>query len=408
MNCIARFGADCWTSEYVGFIFWTNPGRHANLNSLSRMKGSQTEIVVESMGFSLSPQQVLSSQLEQQLSGVYERCRLSEGRLELMTGIRARRFWDQRRIPSEISAEAGAEALKVSGVERAQIGGVIHAAVCRDRLEPATAAYVHRSLGLPPEAFFFDLSNACLGFLQAMDTARSIIASGACRAVLVVAGEDGLPLIQNTLQELQQGEWNRKTIKPFFANLTIGSGAVAAVVCDAALAGKNKGLLLGESLLRADSGSCHLCEGGSAGEQGLQMQTDSEALLEAGIRLATKTWQEFLQRTGRQVNGFDAVIPHQVGRSHEKLLGEALGYPMERALLTYPFLGNVGSVALPVTLALGLWKGKITPGASVALMGIGSGLSCQMMEITALEHLPAIGESFAGNSEELEPEWGTR
>lgn len=367
-----------------------------------------TDVVIESMGFALSSEETLSSQLEQQLAGVYERCRLSEGRLELMTGIRARRFWPGLRVPSEIAAEAGAEALRVSGVERSAIGGVIHAAVCRDRLEPATAAYVHRSLGLPPSAFFFDLSNACLGFLQAVDTARALIHSGAHQAILVVAGEDGLPLIQHTLKVLQQGEWTRKTIKPFFANLTIGSGAVAAVVSRADLAKADQGLLLGRSLLRADSGASHLCEGGSAGEQGLQMQTDSEALLEAGIRLAKATWEEFLGETGRGVDGFDVVIPHQVGRSHEKLLGESLGYPMERALLTYPFLGNVGSVSLPVTLALGLWKQRILPGARIALMGIGSGLSCQMMEVTALSHLPAVGEAFTGNRAELNPEWGAR
>jgi 3-oxoacyl-[acyl-carrier-protein] synthase III len=368
----------------------------------------QTEAVIESMGFSLSPVATLSSQLEERLATVYEKCRLSIGRLELMTGIQARRFWPAPRIPSDIAAEAGEEALRVSKIDRSEIGGVIHAAVCRDRLEPATAAYVHRRLGLSPNAFFFDLSNACLGFLQALDTARALIQTGVHRAILVVAGEDGLPLIQHTLRVLQEGEWTRQTIKPFFANLTIGSGAVAAVLTRAESGKTDRGLLLGKSVLRADSTSCNLCEGGSAGEQGLQMQTDSEALLEAGIRLAQKTWQDFRQLTGLSEDGFDAIIPHQVGRSHEKLLAESLGYPMEKALLTYPFLGNVGSVALPITLALGLWKKQINPGSKVALMGIGSGLSCQMMEVTALDQLPAVGESFTGNQEELGPQWGKR
>jgi 3-oxoacyl-[acyl-carrier-protein] synthase III len=370
------------------------------------MNHEPTSIVIDAMGFSLSPQRILSSELEQRLSTVYERNRLSVGRLELMTGIGSRRFWNEPRVPSEIAAEAGAAALRTSNVALDRIDGVIHAAVCRDRLEPATAAYVHQRLGLRREAFFFDLSNACLGFLQAVDTARQMILSGSAQAVLVVAGEDGLPLIQHTLKVLQEGDWNRQTLKPFFANLTIGAGAVAAVVSRKDLVAGERGILLGRSLLRVDSQSCQLCEGGSAEGAGLQMQTDSEALLEAGIRLARATWDDFLQATGCGKDGFDVIIPHQVGRSHEKLLGERLGYPMERALLTYPCLGNIGSVSLPITLALGCWFGQVQPGQRIALMGIGSGLSCQMMDARCLAEPPAIGESYAGERSEIQPQWG--
>ena len=107
----------------------------------------------------LPPEVWSSDELERRLAPVYTRLKLPEGRLELMTGIRERRFWPQAMRPSEISALAGRRALVAAGVGPADIDLLIHAAVCRDRLEPSTAAYVHGFLGLGPQAQILDVLN---------------------------------------------------------------------------------------------------------------------------------------------------------------------------------------------------------------------------------------------------------
>ena len=76
----------------------------------------------------------------------------------------------------------------------------MHAAVCRDRLEPATAAYVHQALGLPGHTQILDVSNACLGFLNALVMAAGMIESGQIERALIVAGENGRPLLERTLR----------------------------------------------------------------------------------------------------------------------------------------------------------------------------------------------------------------
>jgi 3-oxoacyl-[acyl-carrier-protein] synthase III len=76
----------------------------------------------------------------------------------------------------------------------------IHGAVSRDMLEPATASFAHRKIGLPATAQIFDLSNACLGFLNALTVAAGLIESGQIKCALVVAGENGRPLVEQTLQ----------------------------------------------------------------------------------------------------------------------------------------------------------------------------------------------------------------
>ena len=67
-------------------------------------------------GCVLPEEVVTSAELERRLAPVYERLRLHEGRLELMTGIRERRFWEPGVLPSDGSTRAGRLALERSGV----------------------------------------------------------------------------------------------------------------------------------------------------------------------------------------------------------------------------------------------------------------------------------------------------
>jgi 3-oxoacyl-[acyl-carrier-protein] synthase-3 len=123
---------------------------------------------IESLAVAL-PDEVLSSvEIETRLRPLYERLKLPEGRLELMTGIRERRVWPAGTRPSDASAAAGRAALAKSGLRAEQVELFIHSAVSRDMLEPATASFAHRKIGLPATAQIFDVSNACLGFLNAL------------------------------------------------------------------------------------------------------------------------------------------------------------------------------------------------------------------------------------------------
>src|SRR5688572_10579872 len=96
----------------------------------------------------IPPETVTSEELEERLAPLYARLRLRSGRLELMTGIRERRFFPAGTKPSAIAAAAGARALAAADLDRARVGCLVHASVCRDFLEPATASVVHRALEL--------------------------------------------------------------------------------------------------------------------------------------------------------------------------------------------------------------------------------------------------------------------
>ncbi len=334
-------------------------------------------VCLESIAVALPDEVWTSADIEERLRPLYDRLKLPVGRLELMTGIRERRMWPEGTRPSDASAAAGRAVLAKSKLSVDRVRLFIHAAVSRDMLEPATASFAHRKIGLPASAQIFDVSNACLGFLNSLTIAAGLIEAGHIDCALVVSGENGRPLVEQTLRTLVERPLTRNEIKPFFANLTIGSGAVAAMVCHRSLVQGRAHRILGGTA-RAATQHSELCQGDTYGAESLAMQTDSEALLLAGVALARETWHEF---TAEQGSVFDRFICHQVGSVHRRKLYETLGLELTKDFSTFETLGNTGSVALPATLAAAVDAGAIRDGDRVGLLGIGSGLNCLMLAL---------------------------
>ncbi len=337
-----------------------------------------TRVAIEQMAYSLPSDLFTSIDLEDQLSPLYSRLNLSPGRLELMTGIKERRLWPAKYKPSQASAEAGIKLLQ-SGINPEEVDLLIHCAVCRDRLEPATASYVHRLMGLGGKTQILDISNACLGFLNALLLAGSMIETGQIRRAILVAGENGAPLVNKTIQLLNQDQHDRKSIKPFFANLTIGAGAVAWSIADRELV-PNDRPVLGNWSSQTDTSHNELCEGDSSGED-LVMQTDSEELLHAGISVAEKAWAKFLQVHQWKPDDLELIITHQVGKVHTRAVMDALSINPELNFSTFEHLGNCGSVSLPITYTLACEHEPANLKRKSALLGIGSGLSSLMLSL---------------------------
>ena len=344
------------------------------------MKYKFENVVIESIAH-VFPDEIISSEnIETRLQPLYNRLHLHLGRLELMTGIRERRAWSENKVPSDASYDAAENVLKKSSISRKNIDLLIHSSVCRDRLEPATAAYVHNKLNLSNNSQFFDVSNACLGFLNSILIAAGMIESGLIQSALITSGENGKPLLENTIKQLlNTPNISRKDIKSYFANLTIGSGAVAAVICHESIA-KNPTCSLKFASLMSNSNACTLCQGDTAGDA-LEMQTDSEQLLHAGLDLAYENWNQFLEFSQWNTEEIAYTICHQVGRRHQTLLYERLKLDITKNISTFEFLGNTGSVALPITLSHALELQKIQTSQKLALLGIGSGISSIVLGI---------------------------
>ena len=317
-----------------------------------------------------APIVVTSAEIDERLAPVYERLGLRPGMLENVAGVRERRWWPEDVTFEAAAALAGEEALAQSGVPRDRIGMLINTSVSRAHLEPSAAVAVHRTLGLPSSALNFDLSNACLGFVNGMHLAATLIDSGQIDYALIVDGEGARQPQESTIARMLAGEVTAEDMYDNFATLTLGSGSTAMVVGRTDLHPDGHRIVGG--VARAASEHHTLCIGDLDG-----MRTDTRALFEAGLELSEDAWKEAL--SDFDWNDMDHYIIHQVSLVHTAAICERLGFDQSRAPLTFPTRGNIGPASVPYTMAM--HAPQMAPGDRVITMGIGSGLNVSALEI---------------------------
>jgi len=340
---------------------------------------------IESLGYEIPGTVVTSLSLEERVAPIYEKLNLSYGRFEMMTGIRERRFWDDDTTPSQASTRAAEKAIAKSGIAIGDIECLLHTSVCRDFLEPATAFLVHNSLGLPATALVFDISNACLGFTNGMVTLANMIELGQVKAGIVVGAEGGKRCIDSTIEEvLNDPDITRDKLKVSFASLTLGSGAVAAVLTHSSLSKSDHKLLGG--VVRTASQHNDLCRVEADTyfydpNSYPFMNTDYAGILKNGQVLARETWKAFKRELGWTELDVDKVFCHQVSTVHQQLLFRTLGLDESRGFSTVEYLGNIASCSLPISLAVGIEEGRLDTGDNVLLMAGGSGMAGIMLAV---------------------------
>lgn len=339
-----------------------------------------SHVCLDTFGYELPPRVISSEEIEDRLAPVYSRLRLPTGRLELMSGISQRRLWPEGTKPSDAATLAGKRVLESADIDPKEIDCLIFTSVSRDMMEPATASFVHNNLGLPSSALIFDISNACLGFLDGMVMLANMIELGQVKNGLIVSGETAEELLESTLVSLLEDEsLSRKSIKPAFASLTIGSGSVGLYMRRVKENEDRPRLVHGA--WRANTEHSDLCHGDQNGSNTTLMATNSEELLYRGVETAQRTWSEFSARPGWQAENVDRFFCHQVGSAHAKLLFAKLGLSQEKNFETLAMLGNVGSVSAPITLAMAMEQSAFRAGQKGALLGIGSGINCMMLGV---------------------------
>ncbi|MBI3267984.1 MAG: 3-oxoacyl-ACP synthase III [Planctomycetes bacterium] len=341
---------------------------------------------IEALGYELPANVISSAAIEDRLAPLYRSLHVSAGQLESWTGIRERRWWDAGARLSNGGLAAARKALAASRVRPEDIGILVYAGVCRENFEPATACAVAHGLGVSRRAEIYDVSNACLGVLNGILDVANRIELGQVRAGLVVSCESAREINEIAITRMLAAR-NMDAMKACLATLTGGSGAVAVLVTDGSFGSGNRRKLVGGACRAAPEhhGLCRwgVDRGGAAGDPTRVeiMETDAIAVLRNGVALGRETWEAFLAETGWTTDGVDRVICHQVGSANRDAMLGALGIPVEKDFSTFEFLGNMGTVSLPLTAALAEEREFLTAGDRVAWLGIGSGLNCLMLAI---------------------------
>ena len=248
---------------------------------------------------------------------------------------------------------------------------MINTSVSRKYLEPSTAVAVHHAVGLPSSCRNFDVTNACLGFVNGMELAAAMIDSGMVDYALVVNGEDSRPVQERTIAQLSRPETVSRDVLAQFATLTLGSGAAAMVLGRADR--HHEGHRLVASVTRAATQHHELCVGDND-----VMQTDLKALLDAGLALSEDLWTEAAETFDWNA-GMSRYVVHQVSKVHMRAMCDRLAIDPALVPTTFPTRGNLGPASVPFTLAGEV--DSLLDGDRVLLMGIGSGLNASCIEI---------------------------
>ncbi len=354
-----------------------------------------SRVIIERFGYELAPCVVTSDELEQRLSSVYEKLHIQPGQLQLMTGIQERRYWDPGYTVTQGATAAALKALHNSPVPANALDMLIYAGVCREHFEPATACHVGAGLQaaghtIRPSAHVYDVSNACLGVLNGILDVANRIELGQIRAGMVVSCETARDIVDTTIARLN-GNPDMEEFKTAIATLTGGSAAVAVILSDGSFGESDRRRLRGAVVETAPEHHM-LCRWGvEAHPAGQAMgaeaslrefaSTDATAVLEHGVALGARTWDAFLAEMEWPVEQIDRTVCHQVGSAHRDTMLRTMGLSSEHDFVTYEYLGNTGTAALPVAAALAQERGFIEPGHKVGLLGIGSGLNCMMLGV---------------------------
>ncbi|MCV2349719.1 beta-ketoacyl-ACP synthase III [Paucibacter sp. Y2R2-4] len=274
------------------------------------------------------------------------------------TGIRARHFADAGVTSSDLALPAAQAALQAAGVAADEIDLIIVATSTPDVVFPSTACLLQQKLGVHGGAAF-DVQAVCSGFVYALTVADSMIRTGAASKALVVGAEVFSRIL----------DFKDRTTCVLFGD---GAGAVVLGASD------KPGILATE--LHADGRhSGILCVPGTVsggkvlGDPLLKM--DGQAVFKMAVSVLEKVARSVLEKAGRQESDVDWLIPHQANIRIMHSTAKKMKLPMERLIVTVDEHGNTSAASIPLALDTAVRTGKVKPGDTVMLEGVGGGFT---------------------------------
>jgi 3-oxoacyl-(acyl-carrier-protein) synthase III len=290
-----------------------------------------------------------------------------QGVIEAMSGVRERRVAGDSTQCSDLATDACRRVMDKVGIGPGDVDLLIFAAAGQDLIEPATAHIVQSKLGT--NCPVFDVKNACNSFLNGVQLAESLIATGANRHVLVTVGEissRGIAWRSNDLDEFKRN----------MPGYTMGDAGAAALLGPAT---NGAGIFYRSFASLSEYWPLTtVLSGGSMnprGEDHSYIRANSPKLKVAFREIGLP----FLKRTLREANvrfdDFDRIFVHQVSLPYlHDMLAES-GIPVGKVEITVAELGNMAAATIPVAMARAIERGDVGPGDRVMCLGLASGIS---------------------------------
>ena len=318
-----------------------------------RLKGYSR---ITGTGSYLPPKRVSNQALAAQLA--QDGVQTSDEWIVERTGIRARHFADANVVCSDLALAAAQSALNAADCDVASIDLIIVATSTPDMVFPSTACIVQNKLGIHGCAAF-DVQAVCSGFVYGLTVADSMIRTGAASKALVIGSEVFSRIL----------DFKDRTTCVLFGD---GAGAVVLEASD------TPGILASE--LHADGRHAGiLCTPGTvSGGQVLGhplLKMDGPAVFKLAVAVLEDVARSVLAKAERTEADIDWLIPHQANIRIMQSTARKLKLPADRLIVTVDEHGNTSAASIPLALDESVRSGKVKPGDTVLLEGVGGGFT---------------------------------
>ncbi|MDP4711665.1 MAG: ketoacyl-ACP synthase III [Saprospiraceae bacterium] len=280
------------------------------------------------------------------------------------TGIKQRHILKEaHQGVSVIGIEAVKRLLEKTNTDPSEIDLVIFATVTPDMMFPDSANLVADAVGIK-NAFCFDLSAACSGFLYALTTGAKFVESGSHKKVIVIGADKMSSII----------DYTDRTTCVIFGD---GGGAVL-------LEPDTEGYGVMDSLHHSDgSGQHYLYQKAGGSRYPASHETvdnrdhfifqNGKPVFKAAVSGMTDVVTRIMERNQLSIPDISWLVPHQANKRIIEAVSKMSEFPMEKVMVNIEKYGNTTAGTLPLCLAD--WESQLTKGDNLILTAFGGGFT---------------------------------
>jgi 3-oxoacyl-[acyl-carrier-protein] synthase-3 len=279
------------------------------------------------------------------------------------TGIKERRLLEKG-ATSDLATGAAKDLLKVYNVNPDEIDCIIVATVTPDMFFPATACIVQNNIGAV-NAWGFDLSAACSGFLFAFQTGCSLVQSGTYKKVMVIGADKMSSIVDYSDRN----------------NCILFGDAGAAVLLEPT-EDKNFGLI--DSILKVDGSgldTLHMKGGGSLNPPTHEtvdkkmhyLYQDGKAVYKVAVKGMADISYEIMQKNNLKSDDIAYLVPHQANLRIIDATAQRMGLSKEKVMINIDRYGNTTAATIPSCLVDYYRAGKLKRGDKLIFSAFGAG-----------------------------------
>ena len=284
--------------------------------------------------------------------------------IQTRTGIRERRKVQKGEATVDMSTNAVRDLMERYDLDAKEIDAIIVATVTPDMILPCSAALVQKNINAV-NAWGYDLSAACSGFLFGLESGAALIESGRCEKVIVIGAD--------TMSSILNYE-DRNTC------ILFGDGAGAVLlepseefgIIDSELRIDGTG---GEFLRVDGGGSLHPASHKTVSNKLHYVRQDGKTVYKFAVRGMADISYEVAERNNLKGDDISLFIPHQANKRIIDAAAKRLGLKESQIMINIDTYANTTSATIPICIAEVSEKNMLNFGDNVIISTFGAGFS---------------------------------